>query len=62
MTDNLNKTDTRDDSKINMSQTYEVQYWTKKWGISEKILKEAVTSVGVQVEDVEKWLRRNGHI
>jgi hypothetical protein len=62
MADNLKMKDARDDSKINMGQTYEVQYWTKKWGISEKILKEAVTSVGVQVEDVEKWLRRNGYI
>ncbi len=62
MADNLKMKDARDDSKINMGQTYEVQYWTKKWGISEKILKEAVTSVGVQFEDVEKWLRRNGYI
>jgi hypothetical protein len=62
MADNLKMKDARDDSKINMGQTYEVQYWTKKWGISEKILKEAVTSVGVQVDDVEKWLRRNGYI
>ncbi len=60
MEENLKMMDVRvDDSIINMSLTYAVQQWTKKWGISEKILKEAVSSVGVQVEDVERWLRRN---
>ena len=62
MGDNLKKTDGRDDSKINVNQAHEVQHWTKKWGISEKTLKEAVTSVGVHVSEVEKWLRRNGHV
>lgn len=62
MGDNLKKTDGRDDSKINVNQDHEVQQWTKKWGISEKVLKEAVAAEGVLVVDVEKWLRRNGHI
>jgi hypothetical protein len=61
MADNLKRTDGHDDSKINLNQPHEVQHWTKKWGISEKTLKEAVATVGVQVAEVEKWLRRNGH-
>jgi hypothetical protein len=61
MADNLKRTDGRDDSKINLNQPHEVQHWTNKWGISEKTLKEAVATVGVQVAEVEKWLRRNGH-
>lgn len=61
MADNLNRADGRDDSKINLNQAHEIQHWTKKWGISEKTLKEAVATVGVQVAEVEKWLRRNGH-
>lgn len=62
MADNLKQTDGRDDSKINVNQAHEVQHWTKKWGISEKTLKEAVAASGVLAVNVEKWLRRNGHI
>jgi hypothetical protein len=62
MTDDLSKTGKQDDSRINIHQAYEVAYWTKKWGISETTLKQAVASAGVMVTDVAFWLKKNNHI
>lgn len=62
MADNPNYTDGRDDSRINVNQAHEINYWTRKWGISEDVLRRAVAAVGVLVRDVEAWLRKNRYI
>lgn len=54
--DNLNKTGKQDDTRININQSHEVEYWTKKLGVSEAKLREAVGQVGVMVVDVKKYL------
>lgn len=59
MADDLNKTGKQDDSKINVGQAHEISYWTRKWGISEVQLKNAVAAAGVYVKDVEAWLKKN---
>lgn len=64
MPDNAKKTRSRlDDIKINMRQDYEVQYWTRKWGITPLQLETAVKAAGsVVAKDIEEYLRRSGKL
>ena len=54
--DNLTKKDQRDRSKINMSEDFEVKYWTKALGISREELQKAVDKVGNSAAAVRKEL------
>jgi hypothetical protein len=52
-----------DDIKINLKQDHEVQYWTKKWGITSLQLETAIKAVGSNVvKYVEEYLRQNGKL
>ena len=46
----------QDRQRINMSEDYEVDYWTKKWGVSREQLAEAVRKVGPMSASVAKLL------
>ena len=46
----------RDRQRINMSEDYEVTYWTRKWDISREQLAEAVKKVGPMATAVGKLL------
>lgn len=46
MADDKNKTGSPDRDRINLSEDYEVQYWTKALGVSEEELRQAVKQVG----------------
>ena len=56
MADDKTKTAPQDSSKINMHEDYEVQYWTKHFGVSADKLKETVKKVGVSADAVKKAL------
>ena len=56
--DNLNRRVPEDPQKININQSWEVEYWTKKLQISEKKLRVLVAKVGVNVDDVKKELQQ----
>lgn len=56
--DNLNRRVPEDPQKININQSWEVEYWTKKLHISEKKLRALVAKVGVNVADVKKKLQQ----
>ena len=56
--DNLNRRVPEDPQKININQSWEVEYWTKKLHISEKKLHALVAKVGVNVADVKKELQQ----
>lgn len=43
---------TADHDRINLRQPYELGYWSRKFGVSEKELAEAVQKVGNNAEDV----------
>ena len=43
-------------SRINIDDDYEVQYWTKKFGVTAAQLKDCVKTVGVMASDVKKCL------
>jgi len=55
--DDKSKTGRADDSRINVDEAYEVQYWSKKFNVGEDRLKEAVQAVGPIAEDVKRYLR-----
>jgi hypothetical protein len=54
--DNLTKRDTPDRSKINMSESWEVKYWTRELGISRVELQKIVDKVGNSAATVRKEL------
>jgi hypothetical protein len=48
-----------DPTKINLGQSWEIRYWTQRFGVPEETLRKAVKEVGVLVKDVEEWLKNN---
>ena len=46
MSDDKNKTGSPDRDRINLSEDYEIQYWTKELGVSEQELRDIVQAVG----------------
>lgn len=56
MADDTSKRGPQDASKINIHESWEVQYWTKKFDVTAEKLEEAVKAVGPGVEKVSKYL------
>lgn len=56
MADDLTKTGKADDSRINIHQDYELQYWSRTLGVTPERLREAVRAVGPMVRDVKRHL------
>ena len=49
--------------KINVKQDHEVQYWSRKWGISTLQLEIAIKATGSRVaRDVEEYLKQTGKL
>ena len=57
MADNPQKRGPQDRNKINLNEEYEVQYWSKKFGVTPEQLREAVAKVGTSVAAVETELK-----
>jgi hypothetical protein len=58
MADDKNDRGPADRTRVNVNEDYEVQYWSKKFGVSADQLRAAVKKVGVMASDVEKELAR----
>ena len=56
MADNLTKRRPQDASKINVNEAWELAYWCKELGVTERQLKDAVKAVGTSVTAVKKHL------
>jgi hypothetical protein len=56
MSDNLNIKKPQDPTKVNVNESWELEYWSQKFGVSIAKLKEAVSKVGVMVVDIKKYL------
>jgi len=56
MSDDTSKRGPQDASKINVHESWELNYWTKKFGVSAAKLEEAVKAVGPGVEKVKAHL------
>ena len=61
MTDSTEHRHHPDRSRINLSQDYEVRYWTEKFGCTVDELRVAVGRVGNSPEAVEKALKSTAH-
>ena len=59
MADDLKNRGAQDRSRVNIHEDYEVQYWTKKWGVSKEQLAEAVQKAGVSAEAVARQLGKS---
>jgi len=56
MDDDLTNRGPADRDRINMNEDWEVRYWTKKFGVTEEELGDAVRAVGSMSADVERHL------
>lgn len=59
MMDNRNERGPQDRSRINVNEDYELEYWSRKFGVSREELKRAVEKQGVSADAVEEYLRRD---
>ncbi|PZU29880.1 MAG: DUF3606 domain-containing protein [Stenotrophomonas sp.] len=59
MSDDKSKTGSPDRDRINLSEDYEVQYWTKELGVSEQELRDVVNAVGDTSRAVRERLGNN---
>lgn len=58
MSDDKNERAPQDASRIAMGEEYEVRYWTRRFGVSEVRLQEAVDAAGNGADAVEEYLKR----
>jgi hypothetical protein len=58
MADDKKKRGPEDRARINVNEPYELAYWTKELGVSEKTLRDAVAKVGVMVTAVRAHLKK----
>lgn len=56
MADDLSNRGPQDRSRINLSEDWEVQYWTKKFGVTKQQLSDAVKAVGSSADAVQRNL------
>ena len=47
-----------DRNLINTSENYEVEYWSKKFGVRTEVLKTAIRAVGNSASAVEQYLKK----
>jgi hypothetical protein len=57
MSDDKSKSGGQDRRRINLNEAYEVSDWSKRFGVSEGQLRDAVRQVGDRAEDVERHLK-----
>ena len=58
MADDKSKRGGQDRERINMSEDYEVRYWTQKFDVDEDRLRDAVDKVGDRARAVAQELGR----
>jgi hypothetical protein len=56
MSDDRSKRGPQDAARVNVHESWELDYWTRELGVSEKQLKDAVAQVGPMAKDVRKNL------
>jgi hypothetical protein len=60
MSDHRNKRGGQDRERINTSEGYELNYWTRQLGCTEQQLRAAIAVVGPQVDRVRVYLGAKG--
>jgi hypothetical protein len=56
MSDDLSKRRPQDATKVNVNESWELDYWSKKFDVTKERLKEAVKAVGNSASAVQKYL------
>ncbi|OBW40238.1 hypothetical protein AB670_03436 [Chryseobacterium sp. MOF25P] len=56
MSDDLSKRRPQDATKVNVNESWELDYWSKELGVTKERLKEAVKAVGTSVAAVRRHL------
>ncbi|MDT3401301.1 DUF3606 domain-containing protein [Mucilaginibacter terrae] len=56
--DNKENVGNPDRSRINVNEEYELNHWSKKFGVSHDELKAAVEAVGTSADAVEAYLKK----
>lgn len=56
--DDKSKKGKGDDSRININESYELQYWSEKLNISRNDLRDAIAAVGPNADDVTQYLKQ----
>ncbi len=59
MPDDKTKRGPQDRAKINVQEKYEMDYWSRKFGVTPDQLRNAVKRVGPSAEAVERELQRS---
>jgi hypothetical protein len=59
MADDPTKKGPQDRSRINLSEAYEIRYWTDKFRVTEGALEQAVKTVGSSAEAVEQFFKEH---
>lgn len=57
MADDLSNRGPADRSRVNVNEPHEIEWWTKKFGVSEQQLRDAVKKAGVSAKDVQSLLK-----
>jgi len=57
--DDLRRKRSQDRAKINVQEKYEIDYWSKKFGVTPDELRDAVKRVGPSAEAVEREIKRS---
>jgi hypothetical protein len=58
MSDDKKRVGNPDRQRISLEEEYEIQDWSKKFGVSKEELKQAVQKVGSNAKDVEEFLKK----
>jgi hypothetical protein len=56
MSDDLKRKVPKDSTRINVHQSWELEYWAKKFNVSVVRIETAVSEIGVELENVKKYL------
>jgi hypothetical protein len=61
MSDNLQSRGPRDRDRIDVNERWELDYWSRKFGLSHDELKRVVGEVGDRFDAVERKLGKKAH-
>ena len=56
--DNKENIGSPDSDRINVNEDYELRYWSDKFNVSPRELKNAVLAVGTSARKVEEYLKK----
>jgi hypothetical protein len=56
--DNKKNIGSPDRDRVNIHEAYEVEYWSKEFGVTPEELRKAVEKAGTSADDVRKQLKK----